>query len=51
MNILVVGLLVNSSEGIVEGSKIQSLCRLDCLLLGDYAIGSVIDPVFEVILN
>ena len=51
MNLLVGGLLVNSSEGIVEGAKIQSLRRLACLLLGDYAIGSVIDPVGEVILN
>ena len=51
MNLLIGALLFQPSSRISEGAKVQGICRLASLNLGDFVIGSIIDPTGGFILN
>ena len=51
MNLLVGALLLNPRYRISEGAKVNAICRLGSILCGDFAIGSILDPLGVVILN
>lgn len=51
MNLLIGALLFQPSSRISEGAKVQGMCRLASLNLGDFVIGSIIDPIGCFILN
>jgi F-type H+-transporting ATPase subunit alpha len=51
MNLLIGALLLNPSSGISEGQKVNGMSRLASIILGDFAIGSILDPVGSYILN
>jgi F-type H+-transporting ATPase subunit alpha len=51
MNLLIGALLLNPEDRISEGAKVKGLCRLASIVLGDFAIGSILDPVGNLILN
>lgn len=51
MNLLIGALLLNPSDGISEGQKVNGMSRLASIVLGDFAIGSILDPVGSYILN
>lgn len=51
MNLLIGGLLVNPENRLSLGTKVQSTARLASILLGDYAIGCILDPLGNLILN
>ena len=51
MNLLIGALLFQPSSRISEGAKVQGMCRLASLNLGDFVIGSIIDPTGGFILN
>lgn len=51
MNLLVGALLLNPRNRISEGVKVKGLCRLSSIILGDFAIGSILDPVGNLMLN
>ena len=50
MNLLVGALLLNPRYRISEGAKVNAISRLGSILLGDFAIGSILDPLGNVIL-
>jgi len=50
MNLLIGALLLNPEDPLSEGTKVFGLSRLASILLGDFAIGSIIDPVGNFIL-
>jgi len=51
MNLLIGALLLNPSNGVSEGQKVNGTHRLASIILGDFAIGSILDPVGSYILN
>ena len=51
MNLLIGALLLNPRNRLSEGAKVKGLCRLASIILGDFAIGSILDPVGNLILN
>ena len=50
-NIIIGALLFNPEHRLLEGAKVSSLHTLASLLLGDYAIGSVLDPLGNILLS
>ena len=51
MNLHIGALLLNPRNRLSEGAKVNGLCRLASIILGDFAIGSILDPVGNFILN
>ena len=51
MNLLIGALLLNPRNRLAEGTKVNGQCRLASIILGDFAIGSILDPVGNLILN
>jgi F-type H+-transporting ATPase subunit alpha len=53
MNLLIGALLLNQADldGIAEGAKVSGMSRLASIVLGDFAIGSILDPIGLNILN
>ena len=51
MNLLIGALLLNPEDRLSEGGKVSAMSRLDSILLGDSAIGSILDPLGNLILN
>ena len=51
MNLLIGALLLNPRNRISEGAKVKGLLRLASIILGHFAIGSILDPVGNLILN
>ena len=51
MNLLIGALLLNPRNRLSEGTKVNGECRLASIILGDFAIGSILDPVGNLILN
>ena len=51
MNLLIGALLLNPSNGVSSGQKVNGIYRLASIILGDFAIGSILDPVGSYILN
>ena len=51
MNLLIGALLLNPSSGVSQGQKVNGIYRLASIILGDFAIGSILDAVGSYILN
>jgi F-type H+-transporting ATPase subunit alpha len=51
MNLLIGALLLNPSAGVSQGQKVNGMSRLASIILGDFAIGSILDAVGSYILN
>lgn len=51
MNLLIGSLMFTPENRIFEGSQVESLSRLASILLGDYVIGSILDPLGNLLLN
>ena len=51
MNLLIGALLLNPGNRLSEGEKVSAMSRLASILLGDFAIGSILDPLRNLILN
>ena len=51
MNLLIGPLLFNPEDRLSEGAKVSAMPRLASILLGDFAIGSILDPLGNLILN
>ena len=51
MNLIIGALLLNLSDRISVGGKVSGAGRLASIILGDFAIGSILDPVGNNILN
>jgi F-type H+-transporting ATPase subunit alpha len=51
MNLIIGALLLNSSDRISVGGKVSGAGRLASVILGDFAKGSILDPVGNNILN
>jgi len=51
MNLLIGALLLNPENRLGQGSRVHALSRLATIILGDFAIGSILDPVGNLIFN
>ena len=51
MNLVIAALLLNPVLRVGEGAKVCGISRLASIILGDFAIGSILDPVGNFILN
>ena len=51
MNLLIGALLLNTEYRLSEGAKVNAISRLASILLEDFAIGSILDPLGNLILN
>jgi len=51
MNLQLGALLLNPENRISSGAKVNAMSRLASILLGDFAIGSILDPLGNLILN
>ena len=51
MNLLIGTLFLNPEDRLSEAAKVSAMPRLASILLGDFAIGSILDPVGNLILN
>jgi F-type H+-transporting ATPase subunit alpha len=51
MDLLIGALLLNPSDRISQGSKVNGMCTLLRLILGDFAISSILHPLASYILN
>ena len=51
MNLQLDALLLNSRNRISSGAKVNAISRLASIILGDLAIGSILDPLGNFILN
>jgi F-type H+-transporting ATPase subunit alpha len=51
MNLIIGSLMFNPDDRLFEGAKVTSLTRLASILLGDYVIGSILDPLGNLLLN
>jgi F-type H+/Na+-transporting ATPase subunit alpha len=51
MGLTIRALLLNPSNRVSEGGKVHGIYRLGHLILGDFAIGSILDPLGLYILN
>jgi len=50
-NLVIAALLLDPTMRVGEGSKVNAMSRLASITLGDFAIGSIMDPVGNFILN
>jgi F0F1-type ATP synthase alpha subunit len=51
MNLLIGALLLNPRNRLPEGAKVNAISRLASIILGDFAIGSILDPLGNFILH
>ena len=51
MNLLIGALLLNPEDRLSEGAKVVAMSRLASILLGDFSIGSILNPLGNLILN
>jgi F-type H+-transporting ATPase subunit alpha len=51
MNLVIGALLLDPTQPLAEGAKVDGMSRLASIILGDFAIGSILDPVGNFILN
>jgi len=51
MNLLIGALLLNPGNRVSEGAKVNGMSRLASIILGDFACGSILDPIGNLILN
>jgi F-type H+-transporting ATPase subunit alpha len=51
MNLIIGALMLNPEARVAEGAKVKSLSRLATIMLGDYVIGAIIDPLGNIILG
>ena len=51
MNLLIGPLLLNPEDRLSEGAKVNAMSRLASILLADFAIGSILDSLGNLILN
>ena len=51
MNFLIGALLLNPRNRLSEGAKVNAISRLASIILGDFAIGSILDALGNFILN
>ena len=51
MNLLIGALLLNPKIRLYEGAKVNAISRLASIILGDFAIGSILDGQGNFILN
>ena len=51
MNLLIGPLLLNTKDRLSESAKVSAMSRLASILLGDFAIGSILDLLGNLILN
>ena len=51
MNLIIGALLLNPRNRLSEGGKVNAISRLASIILGDFAIGSILDPLGNFILN
>jgi F-type H+-transporting ATPase subunit alpha len=51
MNLLIGSLMFSPDLRVAEGAKVAALSRLASILLGDYVIGSILDPLGNLLLN
>jgi F-type H+-transporting ATPase subunit alpha len=51
MNLIIGSLMFNPDQRVCEGAKVTSMSRLASILLGDYVIGSILDPLGNLLLN
>ena len=51
MNLLIGALLLNTEDRLSENAKVSAISRLASILLADFAIGSILDPLGNFILN
>ena len=51
MNLLIGALLLNPEDRLSDRAKVSAMSRLDSILLRDFAIGSILDPLDNLILN
>jgi F-type H+/Na+-transporting ATPase subunit alpha len=51
MNLLIAALLLTGRNRLGEGAKVNGTYRLPSIILGDFGIGSILDPLANFILN
>ena len=51
MNLVIGALLLNPRNRLSQGCCVHAISRLATIILGDFAIGSILDPVGNFILN
>ena len=51
MNLLIGPLLLNSEDRLSDRAKVIAISKLALILLGDFAIGSILDRLVNLILN
>ena len=51
MNLVIGGLLLNPRNPLDQGSSVNATSKLATIILGDFAIGSILDPVGNLISN
>ena len=51
MNLLIDALFLNPEDRLSDRAKVDAISRLASILLEDFAIGSILDPVGNLILN
>ena len=51
MNLLIGALLLNPEDRLSENAKVSAMSRLASILLADFAIGSILNPLGNIILN
>jgi F-type H+-transporting ATPase subunit alpha len=51
MNLVIAALLLDPTLRVGEGNKVHAMSRLPSLILGDFAIGSILDPVGNLVLS
>jgi len=51
MNLLIGALLLNPKDRLGQGCCVNAMSRLATIILGDFAIGSILDPVGNLIFN
>ena len=51
MNLLIGALLLNHEDRLSDRAKLSAISRLASILLADFAIGSILDPLVNLILN
>jgi len=45
MNLVIGALLLNPADRLSQGCSVNAMSRLATIILGDFAIGSILDPV------
>ena len=49
MNLLIGALLLNPGNRVSEGAKVNGMSRLASIILGDFACGSILDPIGNIV--